>query len=121
MWLIKWLINSLAVMLVAWLIPGVSITGLWAALWLVVFLGLINIVIRPILIILTLPVNLLTFGLFTFVINALLILLASSVLKGFEVSGFWAALLFSLILSLFTYALNSLYKNSQTRQDYSKQ
>ncbi|MFH1412674.1 MAG: phage holin family protein [bacterium] len=113
MWIIKWVVNSLAVMLAALIIPGVEVIGFWTALWLVVFLGLINIVIRPFLILLTLPINLLTFGLFTFVINAVLILFASSILKGFFVQGFWAAVLFSIVLSIFTYALNSLFQKDK--------
>jgi len=108
--LLKWLITAAAILITAYLLPGVSISGLWAALWLAVFLGIINIVIKPILIIFTLPINILTLGLFTFVINALLILLASSVIKGFEVSGFLAALGFSIVLSAISYVLNSLFK-----------
>lgn len=115
MWLIKWLVNALAIMLAAWLIPGVEVAGLWAALWLVVLLGLVNMFIRPILIVLTLPVNLLTFGLFTFVINALLILFLATILQGFAVSGFWVAVLFSIIISLFNYLLNNLYQSKPKR------
>ncbi|MBA3046838.1 phage holin family protein [Patescibacteria group bacterium] len=108
--LLKWLITAAAILITAYLLPGVSISGLWAALWLAVFLGIINIVIKPILIIFTLPINILTLGLFTFVINGLLILLASSIIKGFEVSGFFTALGFSIVLSAISYVLNSLFK-----------
>ena len=110
MWLLKWLINSLAIMLLAIIIPGVDIAGLWTALWLVVLLGLINVTLKPLLILLTLPINFLTLGLFTLVINAVLILFASSLLKGFSVDGFFTALIFSLILSVFNYIINILFK-----------
>lgn len=107
--LIKWLIAALAVMITSYVLPGVVVAGFWAALWVALFLGLLNAVLKPILVVLTLPVNILTLGLFTFVINALLVLLASSVLDGFSVSGFWVALLFSLILSLFSYLVNLVF------------
>jgi putative membrane protein len=96
-------------MLTSYLLPGVSLTGFWAALWTALFLGLVNSVIKPLLILLTLPINIVTLGLFTFVINAALILLASTVVKGFSVEGFWVALLFSIILSVFNYFANTLF------------
>lgn len=108
---LKWLISTVAIMFTSYLLPGVALTGFWAALWVALFLGLVNTFIKPLLILLTLPINILTLGLFTFVINALLILLASSVIDGFSVSGFWVALLFSIILSLFNYLLSSLFGN----------
>ena len=107
--LIKWLISAIAVLISAYLLPGIMVAGFWAALWLALFLGVINVILKPILIILTLPINILTLGLFTFVINAGLILLASSVIKGFAVYGFWQAMLFSIVLSLISYLLNSLF------------
>ena len=110
MWLLHWVVNALAIMLAAWLISGVTVNTFWAAIWLVVLLGLINLVLKPLLIVLTLPINLLTLGLFTFVIDALLILFASSIIQGFIVNGFLAALVFSLILTLFNYVLSSLFK-----------
>lgn len=106
---LKWLITALAILISAYAIPGVAISGVWAALWLAVFLGVVNIVIKPILILITLPINILTLGLFTFVINALLILLSSTVIKGFTVSGFWQAMLFSIVLSIFSYILNKVF------------
>lgn len=109
---IKWLIMAISILAAAYLIPGVVVGGIWTALWLAVFLGIINIVIKPVLIVLTLPINILMLGLFTFVINALLILLASSVIKGFEVSGFWIALLFSVVLSIISYALNVIFRTN---------
>lgn len=101
--LIKWLIMTLSVMLAAYIIPGVSVKGFFTAMWVALFIGIVNVLIKPFLILITLPINILTLGLFTFVINALLILLASSVIKGFEVKGFWIAMLFSIVLSVINY------------------
>jgi putative membrane protein len=109
--ILKWLILAISILLTAFVIPGVSISGVWAALWLALFFGIINITIKPLLIVLTLPINILTLGLFTLVINALMVLLAASVIKGFYVDGFLWALGFSIVLSLFSYILNSLFKD----------
>ncbi len=103
--IIKWLAMAASILAAAYVIPGVAVDGLKTALILAVVLGLINLVIKPILILVTLPVNILTLGLFTFVINALLILLASSIVKGFEVDGFLTALLFGVVLSIFNFVL----------------
>jgi len=98
--LVNWLVYSIAIALSAYLLPGVSINGITTTLIVAVVLGLVNAIIKPILVVLTLPVNFLTLGLFTFVINALLIMLTDSLVPGFTVDGFWWALLFSLVLSL---------------------
>jgi len=95
-------------MIGAYLLTGVTVSSFWAALWVALFLGLINVTLKPILVILTLPINILTLGLFTFIINAVLIILASSVIKGFYVSGFWTAILFGIILSIISYLLNKI-------------
>jgi putative membrane protein len=97
---------AIAIMLTSLFIPGVILSGFWAALWVAVFLAVVNVLLKPIIILLTLPINILTLGLFTFVINALLIMLASSVIKGFAVDGFWTAVLFSIVLSAVSYLLN---------------
>lgn len=109
MYVLKWLIASIAIVFAAMLVPGVSVASFWTALWLAIFMAVVNVILKPILILLTLPINILTLGLFTFVINALLILLASSVIKGFEIDGFWAALLFSIVLSMISYLLNVVF------------
>jgi putative membrane protein len=98
--LVNWVVYAIAIALSAYLIPGVALDGIGTALIVAVVLGLINAIIKPILVILTLPVNFLTLGLFTFVINALLIMLTSSLVAGFRVDGFWWALLFGLVLSI---------------------
>jgi putative membrane protein len=107
--ILKWFILAVAIIFTAWIIPGVEISGVWAALWLALFFGVINITLKPILIILTLPVNILTLGLFTFVINALLIQLSSLVVRGFFVDGFWIAMLFSIALSVISYIFNKFF------------
>lgn len=107
--LIKWLLSSIALLITAYIIPGVEIAGFWTALWLAAALGLLNILIKPILIILTLPVNILTLGLFTFIINGLIVLLASTIIKGFEVEGLLTAVFFSITLAIVNYLINSLF------------
>ena len=104
--LLKRLIMAASIIIAAYFIPGVRVGSFLSALWVALFLGIVNILIRPILILITLPINILTLGLFTFVINAALILLASSVIKGFEVAGFWWALLYSIVLSVVNSLLN---------------
>ena len=107
--ILKWLLTAISIVISAYLLSGVTVANFWTAIWLALFLGLINIILKPILILLTLPINILTLGLFTFVINALLILLASSVIKGFEISGFWVAMVFSVVLSLVNFVLYKLF------------
>ena len=107
--ILKLLITSFAIILSAYLIPDVTVVSIWSALWVALILGLINITIKPLLVILTLPINILTLGLFTFIINAGMILLVSSIVKGFEVEGFLTALIFSLVLSLISYILHKLF------------
>jgi putative membrane protein len=98
--IIKLVLMGIAVMISAYIIPGVSVNGFFTAVVVAVVLSLINFIIKPIVTLFTLPINILTLGLFTFIINALMILLASSVVPGFSVSGLWPALLFSVVLSL---------------------
>lgn len=98
--IVRWLLLACALLLVAYLYPGVTVASFAAALIAAFVLGLFNTVVRPLLVLLTLPVTLLTLGLFLFVINALMFWAAASVLDGFNVSGFGAALIGSLIYSL---------------------
>jgi len=98
----RWILNAAALMLVAYLYPGVSVESFAAALIAALVLGLVNAVVRPILVLLTLPVTLLTLGLFLFVINALLFWLVAEVVHGFQVTGFGAALLGSILYSVIT-------------------
>ncbi len=106
--LVKIIISSLAVFLTAYLLPGVAVDSYITAIWVAVVLALLNGFLKPMLIILTIPVTLVSLGLFLLVINAAIILLASHFVDGFYVSGFWWALLFSLVLSIITSLMESL-------------
>lgn len=108
--IVRWLINALALFLTALLIPGIRIDGLWAGILAALVLGVVNAVIRPVLLFLTLPFNLLTLGLLTFVINALMLLLVAAVVHGFSVDGFWTALLGSVVLSLISGILSQIVR-----------
>jgi putative membrane protein len=98
--IIHWLVSAVAIIIAAYLLPGVNVTGIVAALVLAVVLGIINAFIRPLLILLTLPISIVTLGLFTLVINALLILLASHIVPGFSVDSFLWAFVFGIVLAL---------------------
>jgi len=96
---LQWLISAAAIGIAAYIVQGVGVT-LVGALVAAVVLGALNLFIRPIIVVLTLPINILTLGLFSLVINALLVMLASAVVPGFAVGGFWIAVLFALVLSI---------------------
>lgn len=98
--LINWIVSALAILAAAYLLPGVHVTSFVSALVAAVVLGIINAFIKPVLLILTLPITILTLGLFTLVINALVILLAASLVPGFSVDSFWWALIYSIVLSI---------------------
>src|SRR4030043_1234980 len=104
--LVRWVINALLLMLLPYIVPGVNITGFFAALVTALVLALINAIIKPILIILTLPINILTLGLFPLVINGLLFWFVGSVIKGFEVAGFWPAFWAALVYSVISIIIN---------------
>lgn len=108
--LIRWLIYALTIMLLAYIVPGISVRNFYSALVAALILGLINAVIRPLVILLTLPVNVLTLGLFTLVINALMFWLVATIVKGFDVKNFLAAFLGALVLWLVSWITNVLTK-----------
>ena len=105
--LLRWLILTAAIMVAAYLFAGIQVSGFGSALFAALVLGILNALLRPILIILTLPINVLTLGLFTFVINAFLLMMTSGVIGGLHVEGFGAALFGSLIISLVSWLLSS--------------
>ena len=107
--ILRIIISAVVAFALSYILSGVHIQSFVTALILAIVLGLLNIFVKPILIILTLPITIFTFGLFLFVINALIILLAAKFVRGFRVDGFWWALLFSLLLSILT---SFLYKKS---------
>lgn len=96
--LLRWLISAAALMLIAMYVPGIKVANFYTALIAALIFGLINALIRPIALLLTLPINLLTLGAFTLVLNALLFWLASSIVKGFYVAGFWPAFWGAIIM-----------------------
>ena len=106
--IIKWVFFALSLMLTAWLIPGISVSGIWAAMLACVIIAIINIFIKPVLLLLTLPVNLVTIGLFTLVINALLFMLAGWIAPGLEVDGFLSALFGSAVFSVLSLIVSKL-------------
>ncbi len=98
--IISLIINAIAVLLSAYIVPGVMVDSFLTSVLVAVVLGLLNAVVKPVLVLLTLPVNILTLGLFSLVINVIILYLAAAVIPGFRIDGFWAALLFSIILSI---------------------
>lgn len=111
--IIHLIISTLAVLISAYILPGIEIqeNSFIIALTVAAVLAFLNTVIKPIMIVLTIPVTIFSFGLFLLVINALMILLAEKLVDGFEVAGFWSALLFSFILSFVTSLLTSIKTN----------
>lgn len=106
--IISLLVNALAVFVAAYFTPGVEVASFMVALIASIALGILNTILKPILKLLTLPITILTLGLFSLVINVAMILLASYLVDGFSVDGFWAALIFSLVLSLVNWFLSFL-------------
>jgi putative membrane protein len=107
--IVKLLLTGVAAMLAAYILPGVHIDGFVTALILALVLAVLNAIVRPILVLLTIPVTILTLGLFLLVINALIILLADYLVAGFSVDGFLWALIFSLVLSVITAILDMIF------------
>lgn len=110
---LRWLLNALVLLVVTNIVPGFHIDSFYHALIAALVLGLVNALIRPLLLILTLPVNILTLGLFTFVINALMILLAGTIVKGFTVSGFVPAFLAAIVLWLMSMVTNWFIQSTE--------
>lgn len=106
--LIKWLALSLIIMFVGWIVPGITISSFLTALIASVIIALVNIIIKPVLIFLTLPINILTLGLFILVINALLFMFVAYLVPGVEVDGFWSAFWGALILSILSIGISWL-------------
>ena len=103
-----WLINAVALVAVAYLMPSIQVSSFGAALVAALVLGLVNAVVRPVLVLLTLPVTILTLGLFIFVLNGLLFWMVASWLEGFHVAGFWAGVLGAIVFSLVSWLLSAL-------------
>ena len=111
---IRWLTLTGAIIITSYLIDGIVIKGFFSAFFAAAALGVFNAFFRPIAIILTLPINILSLGLFTFIINAVMLKMASGIISGFDVNGFWAAIIGSLIISIISWALNSFISERGT-------
>jgi putative membrane protein len=114
--LLRWLILTAAILAAAYLLIGIEVRDFLSAFMAAAVLGILNAVLRPLLILLTLPLNILSLGLFTFVINAFLLKMASGLIPGFEVHGFWTALAGALIITLVSGLLNALIGKEQGRR-----
>ncbi len=106
--LLKWLALALAIMFTGWIIPGITISNFTTALIAAVVIALINLGIKPVLVFLTLPINILTLGIFILVINALLFMFMAYLVPGVEVNGFWSAFLGALVLSILSVGISWL-------------
>jgi len=111
--IIRLLLNALAVVILSKILTGVDVDSYTTAIIVAVVLALLNLVLKPILVIFTLPATILTLGLFLFVINAIIILLADKLIDGFSVANFWIALLFSILLTILQSILHSLLKDDK--------
>ena len=105
--LLRWLTLTGAVIATSYLLNGIRVSGFFSALFAAAILGILNAFFRPLALLLTLPINILSLGLFTFVINALMLKMASGVIPGFDVYGFWSAIWGSLLISIISWILNS--------------
>jgi len=115
--IIRLLLSSVAVFIGALLLPGVHVDSFLDAIWVALVLGLLNVFVKPLLIILTIPVTILTLGLFLFVINAIIIWMASNMISSFTVDNFWWALLFSVLLSIINSLFNSEISNARSNRN----
>ena len=113
--LISWAINAASVFLLPYLLPSVSVKSFGTALLVALVIGLLNTFIRPVLFVLTLPITILTLGLFTLVLNGLMFWLASRFIDGFNVAGFWWAVLAAIVYSIISWAISSLVMKDQPR------
>ncbi|MBS4760602.1 MAG: phage holin family protein [Clostridium sp.] len=106
--LVRWICFALALIFTAWVIPGIEVSSFWSAMFACIIIALINTFIKPLLEIITFPINFITVGLFSLVINALLLMLAGWITPGLEVEGFWSALFGSIVLSLFSIGISKI-------------
>ena len=111
--LAKWLILTAAVFAAAYLLENIRVSGFLSAFFAAAAIGLLNLVFRPVLLILTLPINIMTLGLFTFIINALMLKIASAITPGFDVYGFWTTIFGSIIISIVSWILSSLLNDAR--------
>ncbi len=108
-----WVVNAVLFLVIANIVPGIEVRDFSTALWLALLWGIIGITIRPVLLLLTLPVNILTLGLFTFVVNGFLLYLLASLVKGFSVASFGAAFFGALLFSVFNWAFGLAFRKNE--------
>ena len=114
--LLRLVLNGIAIIVAAWFIPGVRLAGIVPALLAGALLGFVNALVRPILLLLTLPFTLITLGLFIFVVNAICFALTAALVPGFEISGFFTALVGAILVSLVSWVLNALFSDTNDRR-----
>ena len=112
--LIRWLTTTAAIVATSYLLDGIQVSGFFPAIFAAAMLGILNAFFRPIALLLTLPINILSLGLFTFIINALMLKMASGVIPGFEVYGFWTAIFGSLLISVISWLLSAFISEKGT-------
>jgi putative membrane protein len=112
--LTRWLTLTAAILLAAYLLDGIRVGGFFSALCAAALLGIFNAVLRPVALLLTLPFNVMTLGLFTFVINAILLKLVSALIRGFDVTGFWPAVIGSVVISAVSWVSNTFIRERST-------
>jgi putative membrane protein len=114
----KLLLTSVAILIAGYLLPGIHVSSFWTALLVALVVSFLNVFLKPVMVILTIPFTVITFGLFLLVINALIIMIAGYWVAGFKVDGFWWAMLFSIILSLISSLLESLVKHDESTRNF---
>ncbi|MEJ2717938.1 MAG: phage holin family protein [Deltaproteobacteria bacterium] len=107
--IVGWIVITIAILIAAYLIPGVRVRSAGTAIFAAAILGIINAILRPVLVFVTFPITIITFGLFLFVINALMFMLAGAIVPGFEVRSFWDALLGSLIVTVVSWISHAIF------------
>jgi putative membrane protein len=112
--ILRWFILTFAIAVASYLLDGIRVSSFFSAVFAAAMLGILNAFFRPILIIVTLPINILSLGLFTFVINALLLMMVSGIISGFDVRGFWSAVFGSILISVVSWLLNSFISERGT-------
>ncbi len=110
----RWMILTAAILVTSYLMDGIHVSGFFSAFFAAAILGILNAFFRPILLVLTLPINILSLGLFTFVLNAVLLMMVSGVIPGFDVDGFWSGLFGSLLISLISWIITSFINDRGT-------
>ena len=105
---VRWIVSALIILLAAYFVPGVSVVSFWTALIVALVLGVVNVFLKPLFILLTLPITIVTLGLFIIVINAVLVLFVAALVPGFTVDGFFSALLFGIVISFLTMILSKV-------------